>query len=234
MKTTFAASSLALSCILRGVNAIDFDFRDFEGLWQATNAEVVTFNIDPTQIPLPPGIAAPPFRPTPGQTVAVTSLGSVQCRATGDFRKAMCELTLIPEQIPICPRGIFNLKFSLDQFDADTGKTGILRGSGRCCDPATADKSLPNSGCFDFPFNPNFQMTMLPGKSNKHARAIDVTFAPTCSILMTMNPSRVSRPIFSYERLEGVSSPMIEPPVSFPHNESVLPTCMCMCISCTT
>lgn len=68
------------------------------------------------------------------------------------------------------------LKFSLDQFDADTGKTGILRGSGRCCDPATADKSLPNSGCFDLPFNPNFQMTMLPGKSNKHARAIDVTF----------------------------------------------------------
>ena len=160
--TTAAILSLAVA---QGVYAVDFDFRDFEGLWESNEVEVVRFDLDFTD--LPPDIVPLAQPLTQGQLVGVQSLGSIQCQATGDFRKAMCDFTF-RQPLPICPNAVIGAKFILDQFDASTGKTKVLKARGRCCDAAT-------SNCFDLP-TPNIQLTLLAGKSNKHVRAMSVTF----------------------------------------------------------
>ena len=161
----FSATAAILPFVmLQGALAIEFDIRDFEGLWESNEIDIVRFDTPPI-----PGFVPP----VPGQLVGVKSLGSIQCEATGDFRKVMCDFTLV-QPGPTCPQGgAFRVKFILDQFDADTGKTKVLKGNGQCCDPATA-------ACVDLPAvpgaSPNFQLSLLPGKSNKHVRALSVTF----------------------------------------------------------
>lgn len=163
LPTTAAILSLAMT---QGARAIDFDFRDFEGLWESNEVEIVRVDLDAV---LPPGVVPPPFPPpTPGRHAGIKCLGSIQCQATGDFRKAMCDFALT-EPVPICPRGVFSVQFILDQFDAGTGKTKILKGNGQCCDGSATN-------CFDLPLIPNFQLSLLAGKSNKHVRAMSVTF----------------------------------------------------------
>ena len=71
-----------------------------------------------------------------------------KCKATGDFRKAMCEYTWVvqsdqpcflaaagalPNRNPNHNTGIVKCQFMLDQFDADTGKVDELMCDVECC-----------------------------------------------------------------------------------------------------
>ena len=156
MKLSTTAAVLALAAA-QGANAIDFDFRNFEGLWESTSG---TIGAD---------------------TISKETLATVVCEATGDFRKAMCEMTAVVNDPPIalCSAGL-NLviegKWILDQFDADTGETKVLMLNTKCCNPAA---SAAATGCVGGPdlgmgaSMINAQFTMLPGKNNNYVRAID-------------------------------------------------------------
>lgn len=136
--STTAAAVLALAAA-QGANAIDFDFRDFEGLWESAGG------------PQSDGV-----------------LATVTCGATGDFRKAMCELEAVMSQelrlCPSSPSAVVEGKWIMDQFDADTGMTDEIMVSMKCC----------NVTCDD-PGDAELQATMRAGKSNRYVRAIDVT-----------------------------------------------------------
>ena len=194
--TTTAVGLLALSS---GANAIDFDFRNFEGLWEG---------VDVLQ-PLPSGPT------TSFSQVDSTGLVVFNCEATGDFRKAVCKTTSVVESedfcfvksnigipafggLPAIPpdisghfSAVSKCEFMLDQFDADTGKTDVLMCSIQCCGSAEF-----GSTCSDYPMDLaarqwNFETgatlpddalgpqilveyTMLPGKNNNNVRAIEV------------------------------------------------------------
>jgi len=140
--STTAAAVLALAAA-QGANAIDFDFRDFEGLWESAGG------------PQSDGV-----------------LATVTCGATGDFRKAMCELeAVISEELRLCSSSsaVVKGRWILDQFDADTGMTDDIMVSMKCCDPARRPRI-----CHDLE-DAELQATMRAGKSNRYVRAIDVT-----------------------------------------------------------
>ena len=194
--TSTAVGLLALSS---GANAIDFDFRNFEGLWEG---------LDVLQ-PLPSGPT------TSFSQVDSTGLVVFNCEATGDFRKAVCKTTSVVESEDFCYAksnigspafgdlpaihpdisghlsAVSKCEFMLDQFDADTGKTDVLMCSIQCCGSAEF-----GSTCSDYPWGLavrqwNFETgatlpdgalgpqilveyTMLPGKNNNNVRAIEV------------------------------------------------------------
>jgi len=156
MKLSTTAAVLALAAA-QGANAIDFDFRNFEGLWES------------------------PFGTIGANTIAKETLATAVCEATGDFRKAMCEMTAVINDFPggcnaTYPNLVIEGKWILDQFDADTGETKVLMLNTKCCNPAA---SAAATGCVDGPdlgmgaSMINAQFTMLPGKNNNYVRAID-------------------------------------------------------------
>ena len=165
MKLSTTAALFALAAA-QGANAIDFDFRDFEGLWESPEQVVISGGTE--------------------RRLGKTTLATVQCGATGDFRKAKCDVNAVIEDSPLCRsnslgfvNAVADKMFILDQFDADSGETKVLMINVNCCNPATANAADPNNGC-----EPladiwghgegmlNAQFTMLPGKSNNHVRAI--------------------------------------------------------------
>ena len=98
----------------------------------------------------------------------------------------MCELSAVLTNASLCdvngnqPNAVAEAQFILDQFDADTGMTKVLMGNVNCCSPDSAigcsaiaitniDQGLTDGMM-------NFQLTMLPGKSNNHVRAIAAKF----------------------------------------------------------
>uniref|UniRef100_A0A6U0J4R0 Plastid lipid-associated protein/fibrillin conserved domain-containing protein n=1 Tax=Minutocellus polymorphus TaxID=265543 RepID=A0A6U0J4R0_9STRA len=161
MKLSTTAAVLALAAA-QGVNAVDFDFREFEGLWENPNAVIDSVNS------------------------GLTALASVQCEATGDFRKAMCEVTAVINDSALCldadnvnaVNAVAEGKFIMDQFDEESGETKVLMINVKCCDPG-ADAAAANNGCVPMPDRGigagmlNAQLTMLAGKSNNNVRAID-------------------------------------------------------------
>ena len=165
MKLSTTAAVLALAAA-QGANAIDFDFRNFEGLWES---DYGTLAVDG---------GAP-------RTTGLGTLATVTCEATGDFRKAMCEMTAVVNDfvsdagLPLCNAASPNLdiegKWILDQFDADTGETKVLMLNTKCCNPAAAAGAEcaagPDLGIGASMINAQF--TMLPGKNNNYVRAID-------------------------------------------------------------
>lgn len=64
--TTAAILSLAVA---QGVYAVDFDFRDFEGLWESNEVEVVRFDLDFTDLP-------PDIVPLAQDNLSVSSLSA--------------------------------------------------------------------------------------------------------------------------------------------------------------
>ena len=144
------AALLALAATTPGANAVDFDFREFEGLWEGTDP-VITSPVDARL----------------GQTV----LATVKCGATGDFRKASCDVIAVVEAAPLCGQrnAVAEKMFILDQFDPDTGMTDVLTLDVKCCTPTGCDE-MPDTGLG--PGALHGQFTMLPGKSNNHVRAI--------------------------------------------------------------
>ena len=135
-----AAALLALAATTPGASAVDFDFRDFEGLWE-------------------------------GQWEGLTVLATIKCGATGDFRKASCDIIGVVEEAPLCGQrdAVVEKMFILDQFDADTGMTDVLTLNMKCCTPDGCVES-PDTGLG--PGALHGQFTILPGKSNNHVRAI--------------------------------------------------------------
>jgi hypothetical protein len=197
--TTTAVGLLALSCAQRA-SAIDFDFRNFEGLWEG---------VDVLQ-PIPSGPT------TSFSAVDSTGLAVFTCEATGDFRKAVCKTTSVIESESFCfvkseggtgitgdgsghISAVSKCEFMLDQFDADTGKTDVLMCSIQCC----GAEEVNDSTCTDYPWTlvasawndetgatlPNdalgpqllVEYTMLPGKNNNNVRAIDIVQQPMYS-----------------------------------------------------
>ena len=119
MKLSAPAAVLALAASAQRVSATDFDFRDFEGLWESTSG---TIGAD---------------------TISKETLATVVCEATGDFRKAMCEMTAVINDFPggcnaTYPNLVIEGKWILDQFDADTGETKVLMLNTKCCNPAAS------------------------------------------------------------------------------------------------
>ena len=160
MKLSTTAAVLALAAA-QGANAIDFDFRNFEGLWESNSGTFAVAGGAPATSPL-------------------GTLATVTCEATGDFRKAMCEMTAVVNESPACvgyPNLVIEGKWILDQFDADTGATKVLMFNTKCCNSeAGADVGKCEDGP-DLGIGPsmiNAQLTMLAGKSNNYVRAIDV------------------------------------------------------------
>ena len=168
MKLSTTAALFALAAT-KGANAIDFDFRDFEGLWES-----------PSQVYVKDTLLGNP----PNTVTDLEALATVQCKATGDFRKAMCELTAVINESILCPTGpdtdninaVGDGKFILDQFDADTGKTKVLMLNVNCCDTNTTIGCNPMQNIGLGAGMINAQLTMLPGKSNNHVRAIEAKF----------------------------------------------------------
>ena len=154
MKLSSTAALFALAAA-QGANAVDFDFRELEGLWES-----------PSQV-------------IGGSTnTGLTTLATVQCEATGDFRKAMCEITGVINDSSLClaapgNNAVADGKFILDQFDADTGMTKVLMINVNCCspNPTIGCSAMPSAGIGEGMLN--LQLTMLPGKSNNHVRAIE-------------------------------------------------------------
>ena len=146
-------------------------------------------------------------------TTAANLNALFSCKATGDFRKAICETTSVIPDEEVCTvanqasgsghvTAVQKCKFMLDQLDADTGEVDELMCDVQCCG---------STGCSDYPwavltgaynliavaegyppllgpeaataFGPqvNTKLSLLPGKSNNHVRAIQVTQAPMYS-----------------------------------------------------
>ena len=196
MKLSATAAVLALAASAQRVSATDFDFRDFEGLWETPDVQT---NINSGALG---GYGLSSF----------SVLTTFVCEATGDFRKAMCEMTSItnegcvlgqqpiddPNPFPLVPPGydtaVQKCKFMLDQFDAETGKVGPLMCDLQCCG---------SDGCSDFPWTAaaivyndlagetlpldalgpqmNVELTMLAGKNKNSVRAIEVVQKPMIS-----------------------------------------------------
>lgn len=148
MKISATAALLALAATAQGANAVDFDFREFEGLWEGTD---------------------PVARSADDLRVGKKILATIQCGATGDFRKASCDVIFVLEEAPLCGGGnaVVETMFILDQFDADTGMTDVLTLDAKCCTPGAGCVARPDTG-----LGPHGLFTLLPGKSNNHVRAI--------------------------------------------------------------
>ena len=166
MKLSTTAALFALAAA-KGATAVDFDFRDFEGLWESPSLVYVK------------GLGN-----APNTVTGAESLGTVQCKATGDFRKAMCEFTAVFTEGDFCaaalgaqgPNAVADGKLILDQFDADTGKTKVLMLNVNCCNTNSTIGCAPMPNLGLGPGMVNAQFTMLPGKSNNHVRAIEAKF----------------------------------------------------------
>ena len=152
MKISATAALFALAASTPGANAVDFDFRDFEGLWEGTD---------------------PVVKSAGDLRIGQTVLATVQCGATGDFRKASCDVIAVIEAAPLCGgrNAVAEKMFILDQFDADTGMTDVLTLDVKCCTPAGC-AAMPDTGLGPGEGKLHGQFTMLPGKSNNHVRAI--------------------------------------------------------------
>ena len=164
MKISATAAVLALAAAsAQRVSATDFDFRDFEGLWESNHATFTGTRAMGTTI-----------------TRKMGTLATVQCEATGDFRKAMCEMTAVANEFGKCvstnatyPNLVIEGKWILDQFDADTGETKVLMLNTKCCsvDGCQVGDDGPDLGTGSGMVNAQF--TMLAGKNNNYVRAID-------------------------------------------------------------
>lgn len=154
MKISATATLLALAATTPGANAVDFDFRDFEGLWEGIGPVVKKAGVK-------------------GYAPSKTVLATIQCGATGDFRKASCDIIAVIEAAPFClgSNAVIEKMFILDQFDADTGMTDMLALDVKCCTPAGC-AAMPDTKLGPGEGKLHGQFTMLPGKSNKHVRAI--------------------------------------------------------------
>ena len=162
MKLSTTAAVLALAAA-QGANAIDFDFRNFEGLWESNHATITGTRFSGATI-----------------TRKMGTLATVQCEATGDFRKAMCNMTAVANEFGKCvnsdatyPNLVIEGKWILDQFDADTGETKVLMLNTKCCsvDGCQVGDDGPDLGTGSGMVNAQF--TMLAGKNNNYVRAID-------------------------------------------------------------
>ena len=95
MKLSTAAYTVLAFGAAQSAQAADFDFRNFEGWWEA---------------------------PYPLATGAQTMNTLFKCEATGDWKKVVCEFTIsIPSDV-YCPGGrpsIVDFEFMLSQFSAE-------------------------------------------------------------------------------------------------------------------
>ena len=158
------------------VPAVDFEFRNFEGLWESVSREARSpaANSDPS---------------------------TFECYATGNFLKAVCETTTVLTGDALCaivnggPSGngrvnaLLTNKFSLDQFDAETGIAKDLPADLQCCGidgcelyPWDVYQTLMYPGVPTTPgsVGPKVIATIeqQPGKSNRHVRSLKVTIRP--------------------------------------------------------
>ena len=157
--------------------AVDFEFRNFEGLWESVSRE--------TRSP-----------------AANSDLTTFKCYATGNFLKAVCETTTVLTGDALCatvngPDGdnngrvnaLLTNKFSLDQFDAETGIAKDLQADLQCCGidgcqlyPWGVYQTLLYPGVPTAPgsVGPKVIATIeqQPGKSNRHVRSLKVTIRP--------------------------------------------------------
>ena len=187
--TTTAVLALAAASA-QHVSATDFDFRDFEGLWETTpNCKKGIDTGNTSDYGLPPA----------------NLLTTFVCEATGDFRKAVCEMTSVTPAHQGCISGLWivpdgyytavqKCKFMLDQFDAETGKVGPLMCDLQCCSSggcsdypwlnvARTYNFLANAELSDNALGPqmNVEITMLAGKNKNSVRAIQVVQQPMIS-----------------------------------------------------
>ena len=194
MKLSSSANAAVLALVAayasKGADAANFDFREFEGLWEGLDVLTAVGT----------GETA-----TYGTGTAPANIHtSFDCKATGDFRKAMCEATSSIQGGSCQLRGntgpnprntlVQKCKFILDQFDGDTGKVDPLMCEVQCCG---------YDGCDEFPFEliaaaygsitgaavppnafgpqVNVELTMLAGKNKNSVRAIEVVQQPMIS-----------------------------------------------------
>ena len=140
------------------------------------------------------------------------------CKATGDFRKAMCEFTAVIDDLndddysDLCADDpdFYNTakisgKFILDQFDADKGVTKVMQANFQCCDydtpfqqgrPVCQDSVLPivlDNSLTDGEIN--YQLTMLP-----------VPLSSSLDSDLVLIFSRSSRPMPNSEKRVAASS----------------------------
>ena len=145
MKISATAAVLALAAAAQRVSATDFDFRDFEGLWETTDVQI-SLDTGNTSV----------YGTTPANI-----LGNFNCKKTNDFRKAMCELTAVTQADQGCLGGqtfpgplvsagrstaVQKCKFMMDQFDAETGKVDPLMCDLQCCG-SDGLRRLPLASC---------------------------------------------------------------------------------------
>ena len=158
--------ALLAFALVPSVAAIDYDFRRFEGWWEGLTASL--------------------------SPVENTENLVLKCGATDNFLKATCDATFVTNNDLFClgqdadyPSSVITGKFSLDQFNADTGATSGVYFDAQCCG---AD------GCVAYPFDafaaafgiPNINLgprvmttfKQLPGKNANNIRAIEVAFTP--------------------------------------------------------
>ena len=194
ISTSTVLATIAALASAQGAAAVDFDFRSFEGLWESKSCcGVGPETTDPT---------------------------TIKCYSTGNFLKAMCETSTVLLNDQLCVGvygqqigpGVFNNavlsnKFSLDQFDADTGIAKDIKTEIQCCGP----NGNGGTGCLPYPWlglqltalqnpddypgvpppdfssgnpvatiGPDLKLTIqqLPGKSNRHVKSVQVTSTP--------------------------------------------------------
>jgi len=157
MKLSTAAYAVLAFGAAQSAQAVDFDFRNFEGWWEATY-------------------------PLASDGTTMNTLFT--CGATGDWKKAVCEFTISVPSDANCRFGrpsVVSFEFMMSQFSADAGTVPAdlendapLMTTVSCCDrDGTGCDIAPLSGYE----NPNITFEQLPGKSNKHVRAIRLTYA---------------------------------------------------------
>ena len=193
MKTSLNLSLVgAVAALSSGrVEAVDFEFRNFEGLWESVSREAR-------------------FPPVNRVTSDPTSF---KCYATGNFLKAVCETTTVLTGDETCfnvfgprqPNALLTNKFSLDQFDAETGIAKDLEADLQCC--GTDNVGVNRCSVYPWSFiqylagqdpdaypgvpplaNPAEPATIgpeviatieqQPGKSNRHIKSIKATIRP--------------------------------------------------------
>ena len=172
MKLSTNAVALALAIAAQHATAMDFDFRNFEGLWESVVGPISTKN---------------------------TVLGVFTCKATGDFLKAVCDVTFAAGDDVFCeqryrptnglyPTSVLTGKFSLDQFDAETGETGALYFDLQCCgaggckaypyDLAAIANGLPSDSPLLSQLGPQTEIKLrqVPGKNANNIRGVEVIY----------------------------------------------------------
>lgn len=168
MKLSTNAVALALAVAAQHAAAMDFDFRNFEGLWESVIGSISRENTD---------------------------LGVFKCGATGDFLKAVCDVTFAAGDDVFCaqeytcgcyPTSVLTGKFSLDQFDAETGETGALYFDLQCCGAggckaypyalAAEANGLPQPLASQVKGPTEIKLRQVPGKNANNIRGVEVVY----------------------------------------------------------